>query len=415
MKKFFYISLALTLALFSGCKKKADVPPVRNLGDGTFYNAGQLRSIASCTDGCNNRFTDEAYFKGVVIADELTGNFYKEIYVRDAANTGGVHMTFTVSGSNLFIGDSVRLNLKGYDVNLNSGMVEIDSVNFEKNVVKFATGANPQPRVIDFAVNSYTNYLCDLVTINNVQFSPADTGFNGSIPPIYADAIKQTSLNHTLSDPFGNNIVVRTSNYALFAGQRIPKGFGTIIGLATAFGSTNQLMIRTPNEVNMNGGRFFIKDFADGSITSGGWTQYSVINSAVTWSASTFSGTYFAKISGFIGGNQNSENWLISPAYNLSASTNPILNFRTGAKFSGPPLEVWVSTNYVSGAPSTATWTQLTGFALGAITPGYVFTPSGDISLSGFKSPNTRIAFKYTSTTSGATTYEVANISVRTN
>ncbi|MGZ3900825.1 MAG: DUF5689 domain-containing protein, partial [Bacteroidia bacterium] len=108
MKKLLYISLALTVILIGGCKKKVDVTPTRNLGDGTFYSTAQLRSIASCTNGCNNRFTDEAYFKGVVIADEVTGNFYKEIYVRDAANTGGVHMTFTVSRSNLFIGDSVR-------------------------------------------------------------------------------------------------------------------------------------------------------------------------------------------------------------------------------------------------------------------------------------------------------------------
>lgn len=420
MKKIFYLnSIIFSILLLNGCKKKADAPPTRDLANGSTYSVTDLKNIATCSNPCNHRFTNEAYFKGVVIADEISGNFYKEIYVRDAQNTGGIHMTFTVSGSNLFIGDSVRLNLKGYDVNLNasSGMLEIDSVNFERNIVKFASGAHPQPRVLSLAeltaFNPYSNYFCDLITITGVAFLSGDTN------KIYANAILQQSLNHTIQDCGGTQIVVRTSNYALFAGEKTPSGFGSITGIATAFGPTNQMTIRTPSELNMKAVSpcylYIKKDFNDNSIISGGWNQVSVTGSVVTWNTATFGGAIFAKISGLVGTNQLSENWLISPSINLAAASNPILTFQSAAKNSGNPLEVWASVNYVSGLPSTATWTQLTGFTLGAISPGYVWSGSGPVSLSAFKNANTRIAFKYTSTTSASTIYEVDDVVVREN
>jgi hypothetical protein len=96
----------------------------------------------------------------------------------------------------------------------------------------------------------------------------------------------------------------------------------------------------------------------------------------------------------------------------MTSGSNPALTFNTAAKFSGLPLEVWVSANYVSGAPATGTWTQLSGFTLSSNATSYVWTPSGTISLSAFKAPNVHIAFKYRSSTFGATTYELDDINV---
>ncbi len=424
MKKLIYITLCFAFViLVDGCKKTPDKIPTRDLRDGLNYSVTQLRAIASTTTVANccpaTRINAEAYLKGVVLADEVSGNFYKELYVRDAANTGGIHLSFLFTGSNLFIGDSVRLNLKGYDVNYNSttGILEIDSVDFEKSLVRFASGANPQPRQITLSTltgtNSYASYYGDLITINGVGFLAADAN------QIFADPIKQLSINRTIQDCGLRQIVVRTSNYAQFAQQKTPTGYGTITGIATGYSGTDQLSIRSHTETNMTGPGCTIyhsKDFNNSSITSGGWTQQSVINGAVTWTPSTFSGANFAKISGYISGNTNSENWYISPTLNLSAAVNPILTFQTAAKFSGNVLEVWASTNYVSGAPSTAAWTQLNGFALSPNSPGtYAWTPSGNVNLNAFKTATTRIAFKYSSTTGGATTYEVDDVIIREN
>jgi hypothetical protein len=417
MKKIIYLVIATTaISCLNSCKKKPDRAPVANVANGITYTVAQLKATATCTSACQKRFMAEAYLFGVVIADELSGNFYKEIYLRDRENTGGIHVAFKASHSNFFIGDSVHLNLKGYDVNINSstGMLEIDTVDFDKDMVKFGSGPSPKPVQVDLSTNNYANYLCNLVQVNSIGFIPSDTN------QIYADPIQQLSINRTLQDCGGKQLIVRTSNYAHFAQQKTPKGYGSIIGIATAYSGVNQLVIRNTSEVNMNGSGCVVyhkKDFNDNSLINGGWTQQSVIDPAVQWVVSSFSGSFFGKISGFYSSaNHNAENWLISPSLNLSSSSNPILTFQTAAKFAGHPLEVWVSTNYVSGAPSTGTWTQLTGFNLSPNNPGtYAWTSSGIVFLNAFKTANTHVAFKYVSSTTGATTYEIDDIIIREN
>ncbi|MGE0566872.1 MAG: DUF5689 domain-containing protein [Bacteroidia bacterium] len=416
--KQFYSLIVILIFAIASCKKEKDKPPVIDMLGHKVYSAQELRAIATCTNSCSKYFTSDVYFIGIVVADETTGNFYKEIYVRDRYNSGAIHLDFNFRSS-FFVGDSIRVNLKGLNVSVNedTDMLEIDSLDYEKHVIKFASGGNPQPRIIHLnqlnASNPYNNYLCDLIQIQNVGFLPADTN------QIWADPIAQMSINRYIQDCDGNQVVVRTSNYADFALQKTPKGNGTIIGVATSYQGTNQLAIRRPSEANMSGAPCLVyhkKDFEDLSLTSGGWSQQSVVNPSIQWSASSYGGDNFGKISGYSGGNQNAENWLISPALDLSSSNNPILTFRTAAKFSGDILEVYVSTNYSSGLPSAATWTQLTGFALSPNNPGnYAWTPSGSVSLSGHKSSATRIAFKYKSTTSGSTTYEVDDIVIREN
>lgn len=414
MKKIIILMVLAGLAItFNSCKKKPDEPPVTNYLGVRYYGVPELRALATSTNPLVKEFNLEHYFAGVVVADQVSGNFYKEIYVRDRYNTGGLRLDLLSSACNYFIGDSIRLNLKGYDIGINatSGMLEIDSIDCEKAIVKFATGPKPQPIVVNLAVNTYTNYLCDLIAMNDMSFIPADTN------KIWADAVMQASVNRTIQDCSGNLIIVRTSNYASFASQKTPKGAGTIIGIATAYSGANQMAIRTPSELSMNGTGCTIyhkKDWNDNSLTSGGWSQQSVVDPGTIWTASTFGGEIYAKVSGFYAStNHNSENWLISPSINLSGATNPIFTFETAANYSGNVLEVLVSTNYVSGLPSSATWTQLSGFNLSST--GWVWTPSGIISLNGFKTANTRIAFKYTSTTTASKTYEVDDVVVREN
>jgi hypothetical protein len=183
-----------------------------------------------------------------------------------------------------------------------------------------------------------------------------------------------------------------------------------------------ELTLRSSTEVNCTGAlclanSYIVKDFNDNNLTSGTWSTAVVTNTAVNWVVSTFSSTPtpFGKVSGYVSGaNTNSETWFISPAINLAAATNPNLYFQTAAKFGGNPLEIVVSTNYTGGAPGTATWTNLTA-ALSPTTTSYVWTPSGTVSLSAYKTASTYIAFKYTSTTAGATTYELDDIIVKEN
>jgi hypothetical protein len=104
------------------------------------------------------------------------------------------------------------------------------------------------------------------------------------------------------------------------------------------------------------------------------------------------------------------ENWLISPSIDLTPYGAPTLSFDNAKNYSGPALEVLISTNYVSGAPSTGTWTNLSP----ALSSGaWAWINSGELSLSAYIQSNVHIAFKYTGTASDGSTWEIDNIKIK--
>lgn len=135
---------------------------------------------------------------------------------------------------------------------------------------------------------------------------------------------------------------------------------------------------------------------------SGGWNQVSVEGDQI-WSCSNFgragttptaSAPFGVQINGFAAGSARlNEDWLISPAYDLSAFDIPLLEVWSRVAFNGPRLKLKVSTDYVDGDPNQATWTELAD----RFAQGDVWTSTGEINLSGFKAENVRIAFVYTS------------------
>lgn len=131
-----------------------------------------------------------------------------------------------------------------------------------------------------------------------------------------------------------------------------------------------------------------------------------------------FSSNYSCmKGSGYYNGNNNCESWLISPPITLENETAAFVSFdhSTGYLYSNEPssyLQLMVSKDYESGAPSTATWSELTipNWYSGTT---FEFVASGSISLSSYLGEsNVHIAFKYTGTTEVAPTWEIQNFLV---
>lgn len=145
------------------------------------------------------------------------------------------------------------------------------------------------------------------------------------------------------------------------------------------------------------------------------WMAWERVNvtGAQEWSRDNsygIGGSNCAYMNGYSGGSNENEDWLISPPMNLDMYTNEILNFYTAMNYSGPVLEILYSTNYDGGGdPSTASWTTLTA---SLSTGSYAWTPSGDIDLSGVSGTAVYLAFKYTSTSSSSSTWEVDNVLV---
>ena len=135
------------------------------------------------------------------------------------------------------------------------------------------------------------------------------------------------------------------------------------------------------------------------------------------WTPSSYGNpSYCATISGYAGGNKNNEDWLISPSIDFTGKTTGKLVFDTATKYTGNSLQVYISTNYTSGAPSTATWT-LVPATFAPVNSGFVWINSGAVNISSYAAnqSNVRVAFKYTSTTSAAATWELDNVLITAN
>ncbi|MEL6256489.1 MAG: esterase-like activity of phytase family protein, partial [Bacteroidota bacterium] len=140
--------------------------------------------------------------------------------------------------------------------------------------------------------------------------------------------------------------------------------------------------------------------FGDGSNGLGVMTQVSVLSDR-DWFVDDFSGNWFAEMNGF-GGDTASNDWLITPALDLTATVNPVFSFVSTKNFSGGGFEVLLSTDYdgVSAAPDTFTWVDITG-RLTLSAGGFEDTPSGPVYLDNYSSDTVYIAFHYTSTGGG--------------
>ncbi len=405
---FFLIAL---ITVTASCKRKGELPPIKP--EGSSLTIAELKAIASCTNNCQKVFTTDTYLSGVVLADNVAGNFYKETFLRDA--TGAIHLTLK-SAPLIFVGDSIRVNMKGLSIGYNTTtlMLEVDSIDPDKSMIILGKGVYPQPKVMDVNLISspgyYASLLNDLVVINGIGFAPADTN------QLYVP-INSTTSNRQMYTCGGDAITLRTNSFATFSGQKIPGKFGNIIGIATGYGSTKQLVIRNTTEWSMKSpnciipGLYLKKNFNDNLITSGGWTTQNVSGN-INWTTSTlgsWANKPYAQITNFVSGNQACETWLISPPMNLSGATNPVLSFQNACNYSGPVLELMISTNYTSGSPSTATWAPLT-FTLSS--GGFAFVSSGNVSLNAYKTSGVTIAYKYTGTSSSGKTWEVDDIAV---
>lgn len=153
-----------------------------------------------------------------------------------------------------------------------------------------------------------------------------------------------------------------------------------------------------------------IQEFDFESKSLAPWTQFSVSGDQL-WVVDTLHGvnnSYCAKMSGYLVSNLVNEDWLISPSFNLSFNANVKMQFHSAFNYDGTPLKVLVSTDYSAGAPSTATWTDISADAV--FSPGgWVWTASGYIPL-GVATSNVHVAFKYTSDLAAARTWEIDEV-----
>jgi hypothetical protein len=149
----------------------------------------------------------------------------------------------------------------------------------------------------------------------------------------------------------------------------------------------------------------------------GNFTIVDVVKPAALASVWYYNATYKQMAAGAYkdGANHAAESWLISPAINLSALTTAKFTFEHAGKQFGAPvtnLTVQVSTAYTSGDINPANWTAL-NIPDHLAGESNTFKSAGVIDLTPYcGNANVRVAFKYTSTATGAGNWYVRNVVV---
>lgn len=425
--------IALVVTLFSSCiKDNYDEPPV-NGADPNLTVTHSIRQLKHYFKGTASvQITEDIIIAGVVAADDRSGNFYKTLILQDSS--AGIAIRLDESGlfNNYMVGRRVFIKCKGLYLGAYNGLVQLGAA----ATAGTATEVDPVPSALidKFLVKGSLNNQVDYITItdlsqlvdsihqnrlirlDNVQFSNAYAGYP------YADGILQLSKNTIIELYDGTctklgDIILRNSGFATFANELTPTGKGTLYAVYSVFGTDKQLFIRDVTDLQFNGSRCasFLKDFEDNTITSGGWTQQNVLGN-INWTTNSQGavfGDYYAQCRNFVSPNNiPCESWLISPSVDLTTYTNPNLSFQNAYKYTGAPLQVLVSTDYTSGLPSTATWTQLTYTP----SPGnFSWAHSGNIPLAPYIGTNVHVAFKYLGSSSDGSTWEIDDILIKEN
>jgi hypothetical protein len=259
---------ALTLILlfaFSSCiKNDFDAPPA----DGEDPDIQANITIAALkqlyTSGSNMpvKIDTDYVIKGIVISSDKDGNFYKSLVIQDS--TAGINIRIDqtnlyteyppgrrifVKCKGLWLGEYYGLIQLGGSLDdsdpQNPGVGYIYSSVINKYILKGKYNIEVQPHILTIPQlnSSYQNML---IQLNNVEFSFSD------VKKPYADAINKYSVDRVIVDCSGNQIFLRTSGYARFAGDSTPCSAGTIVAVYSEYQSSKQLYVRSLNDISFN-------------------------------------------------------------------------------------------------------------------------------------------------------------------
>ncbi len=441
MKNVKIILTAFVVTTFLGCSN-SDYYTTPDLS-GTCSDLTATRTTDEVLGIVNNSLQqfgdayDNDIIEAYVTSSDEGGNFFKSLSLVSIDGTKGFNIP--IDAYNLYNrfepGRKVYIKLKDrhYQINEDTDSKEIGSfysddptttvddavgrisgVEYQDVIIRGCTNVPETTLVNNFTIVQAKNdsNLNKLIEFNNVQFTDESLG-----KKYYDTTLNDIggATNHEIIDEDGNRMTVRVSSFATFAGSAVPSFNGKLRGVLTKFNGAYQFMIRTLNDVQLTNPRIVPLYEESFSTNFPSWIKFSVTGAQV-WSLDTQFGNpgSCARMSGFANNTNNpNEDWLISPPINLSSASIASLSFDNASRFAGNLLETYISTNYTSGNPSTATWVLLTGITLDTNTNAYVWTNSGEVNIDSYTgNNNVRIAFKYTSTNSASRTWEVDNVKI---
>lgn len=379
-----------------------------------------------------NEIESNLVVKGYVSSSDYSGNFYKEFYMQDEVENpmAGIKVAINqVDSYNQFnIGREVYIKLQGLTIgetNSGDGVIAIGGIG---NVTGDEISEISENRASDCILRSGNSYslvplALNLSDINDshvgVYVSALSAQFSSGLDGLtYVDPDEDYDTQRDLESCVDSGTLkLETSAFSNFNDSMLPtEGSGIISGIITRdyFGDNRVMMLNTKDDVNFDSSRcdpLFADDFSSNNLDN--WTVVSVIGDQ-EWEITPYGNPApSAKMSGYSGGNNVNEDWLITSAIDLSSLTTATLNFQSVVRYSGPSLEVYISTDYSAGDPSSdGNWTELSVILDTDDSSWSSWTDSGNVNLSSYVGDNVYIGFKYISNSSGSATYEIDNVLV---
>ena len=358
--------------------------------------------------GSNYLIPDNIYIKGKVTANDETGNLYRYIYIEDA--TGGIRININKANTiyqdyRFKVGKNLIVKLKDLYIGKYNGEFQIGTLSgstlgfiAEAEIYKYLFDSNEPATSVTATEKTIPQLTSDdvgkWIKIKNVQFVDTDLG-------------NTYSGNRTLIDCTGNKIILRTNSQASFSGAMIDNGKGDIYAILSIYNGVYQLIIPKQANADLEGIRcdgtlpVYETIFSDAFASLSNWTAVNVSGTQV-WATTTFGNPAPSAI--MDGARSANEDWLVSKKITIPSTYKEVFfSFETDGRYSGNPLEVYVTDNY-TGSVSTTSWTK-TNPALDTDLASFAgFVNSGKVDVSSFKGKDIVVAFKYTSVSGTSTT-----------
>ena len=434
--------VALIGLTFASCEREYDAPlltePTVEIGDEGIITIAKYKEMFTSVPEEGKIIEEDFAIRAVVVGNDISGNIYKQIYVEDA--TGG--LSIGIDQNNIAndypVGQEVVIKLQGLAATSYGGVIQLGMNNnnpkntripyeiAKKHLLKnqWPDTKKAMPKVT--TMSSITDAMIGtLIQLEGVYFEKG-----GELN--YADQ-EMNAVNRILRDKSGKSLYVRNGKYATFANDKLPKGNGTVVAILSKFGSDYQLFLRSADdcfgfsgkEPETSGGTdtptpdqpstgavIYSEEF---SSDLGKMTPISVAG-AQTWRVNTAYKN--ANMSGFADGKSNAnEDWLVSPAFDLTAAKSFVINFEhTINKGNVANMKseqtLWASDNY-SGDVKSATWTPVTITTYPTGTD-WNYVKSGAINLpaSLLGKANVVFAFKYLATDASSANWQIRALKV---
>lgn len=444
MKKIKFIALAFLALTLGSCMgdgyadpdltEKVPAAPYGNnsLREKNVISIADLKTQFATIINSDNGYKlieKDMMIKAVVTGNDVSGNIYNQVSVQDAS--GAIIIAINGSGLSgyLPVGQEILVNLKGLYIGSYKKLPQIGGVNTKLSDGSLGMGKieravwnqhfkilNPGeadattvvPEEFDLTKLTDAAYMDanvgKLMTLKKVKFAsangtnvwaPDDT--NTSLELIDAETGKRIS---------SSDLVVRNSGYSKFANEVVPQGVFDITGIFTRFGDTWQIVLRNTDDLKSVVLAYISEPFdaSQGNFTIDNIKLADGVEFVWKWA----SAAYGMKASGYVNGSkQELQSRLKSPAIDLKSAKSAKLMFDQAINYASDmkqECKVQISTDGktwtdldVQGYPTENSWTFVSSTA----------------DLTKYCGKTIYIGFLYSSSPTGAPTWEVKNFAVK--